>query len=365
MADTPRILFIGDLNYYSKGASRLRAVERLGAEVRALSHAAVGDADRGYVPPTLAFRIGWKLGFHLDSEGVNAETLAAVGDFKPDVVWIEKGNMMRPATLASIHELHPGTIICSYTDDDMFNRLNHTWFYRWGLKHYDIVYSTKSFNANPDELPALGARRVILVDKAYDAEQHFPVDITDEERRAYGADAGFIGTFEAERAQTMAHLARAGVNVRIWGNGWDGFDPGIETLTVERAPLMNTPDDARYTKGIRATTINLGFLRKENRDLQTDRSVEIPACGAFMLAEYSDEHARLFTPGEEAAYFTSLDDLVAKARYYLDHPDECARIAAAGRSRAIDSGYSLDGRMKVMIETALKLGRGEEVAARV
>ena len=365
MAEQPRILFIGDLNYYSKGASRLRSVERLGAHVRALSHAAMGDAERGYVPPTLAFRIGWKLGFHVDEEGVNAKALAAVRDFRPDVVWIEKGNMMRPGTLARMHALHPGVVICSYTDDDMFNRRNHTWFYRWGLKHYDIVFSTKSFNAEAGELPALGARRVVLVDKAYDADQHYPVDITDAERRAYGADVGFIGTFEAERARTMAHLAGTGIRVRIWGNGWDGFRPDIETLTIERRALMNTPDDLRYTKGMRATTVNLGFLRKENRDRQTDRSVEIPASGAFMLAEWSEEHERLFRPGEEADYFTGPDDLVAKARHYLAHPEECARIAAAGRRRAVEGGYSLDARMQAMVEAALAMGRGQEVGPRV
>ncbi len=357
MAETPRILFIGDLNFYSKGASRLKSVERLGAEVRALSHAAVGDQSRGYVPPSLAFRIGWKLGFHVDEVGVNAKTLAAVRDFRPDVVWIEKGNMFRPATLAAIHAIHPAAVICSYTDDDMFNRLNNTWYYRRGLKHYDIVFSTKSFNANPDELPALGARRVVLVDKAYDADQHAPIDITDDERVAYGADVGFIGSFEAERAESMAHIARAGFQVRIWGNGWDGFaaggGAGIPTLQVECKPLMNAPGDFRYTKGIRATTINLGFLRKENRDLQTDRSVEIPACEAFMLAEYSDEHARLFTPGAEADYFIDRDDMVAKVRHYLAHPDACRRIAAAGRKRAVDGGYSLDDRMRAMIDTAL------------
>ena len=65
-------------------------------------------------------------------------------------------------------------------------------------------------------------------------------------------------------------------------------------------------------KGIAAMQINLGFLRKVNRDIQTDRSVEIPACGGFMLAEYSTEHSLLFKEGVEAVFYRNQNELAER-----------------------------------------------------
>ena len=72
-----------------------------------------------------------------------------------------------------------------------------------------------------------------------------------------------------------------------------------------------------------------------------------------MLAEVSDEHARLFEDGREAVFFTSHDDLTVKARYFLEHEDERAEIAAAGRRRCVESGYTHQDRVGFMLLAAL------------
>jgi len=353
MPETPRILFVADLNTYSKGRARLRALERLGAEVTSLTHTAIGGEDKGHAEITLAFRVAWKLGIHLDTEGVNARMIAEAARVKPNLVWIEKGNMVRPATLKRIKAQNPDTVIAAYSEDDMFNQLNRTRAFTAGLPFYDVVFTTKSYNADVGELPALGAKRCVMVDKAYDPDQHMPLDITEEERAAYGSDIGFIGTYAPERGQDVLFLAEQGFDVRVWGNGWERFTDRHTNLRVENRALVNTDGDLRYTKGIRATKINLGFLRKANRDLQTDRSVEIPACGGFMLAEYSDEHARLFAGGREAAYYRDRAELVRNVRYYLEHTAERDAVARAGRARCLSSGYSHDERLKFMLSAAL------------
>ncbi len=356
------VLFVGDLNHYSKGSSRLKGFRALGARVEALPHTPAGDPATGYARLSVPARIAWKLGFELDSEGVNGRLLSDAEKLRPDLIWIEKGNMIRPSVLRRVKEICPGAVVASYTDDDMVNRANRTWFYSLGLKYYDVIFTTKSYNANPEELPAMGARRVVTVDKAYDPDQHFPADLSAAEKEWLACDVGFIGTFESARAEDMLHLARQGIAVRIWGNGWEEFRPDERNLSIERRALVNTEDNPLYTKGIRATRINIAFLRKANRDLHTDRSIEIPACGGFMLAEYSDEHARLFEEDREAVYFRNRDELVQKGRYYLQHEEERAMIAAAGRQRCLNSGYSHRDRVAGMLDAVFG---GHRVASSV
>ncbi len=354
MTTEPRVLFVADLNFYAKGYSRLEALTRLGATLDPVSHTPTGNDDKGHPDFSLAFRFAWKLGIHLDTERVNDYLLRRADTFNPDVIWIEKGNMVRPGTLKKLHEICPKAVIASYSEDDMYNPINRSLAYQRCLKHYDIVFVSKSFNAEKGELPSLGAKVCMAVDKAFDPEQHLPQTLDDDERHALAADVGFIGSFAPERGRDVRFLAENGLNVRVWGNGWEGFRGRHENLTVERRALVNKPKDLRYSKGIAATKINLGFLRKENRDLQTDRSIEIPACGGFMLAEYSSEHARLFVDGREAVFYGDADDLLEKARHFLSHDEQRRTIAAAGRQRCLDSGYSHDQRMKFMLDAALK-----------
>lgn len=79
------------------------------------------------------------------------------------------------------------------------------------------------------------------------------------------------------------------------------------------------------------------------------RTFEIPACGAFMLAERTDTHLALFEEGREAGYFDSAGELIDKIRYYLSHDAERARIAAAGYRKVISGGHTYSDRLSQII----------------
>ena len=345
------VLFVGDLNPYSNSYSRLKGFRTLCGQVDAMSFTRPGDSETGVDVPSPFFRICWKLGIHLDTQGVNRWLVERTQQVSPALIWIEKGNMIHPRTLKRLRALCPSAIIASYSDDDMYAWHNRTWAYQRGLRHYDVVFTTKSYNADEGELLGFGARKVVMVDKAYDPEGHRPEELSVQDRDWLSADVGFIGSFERDRAEDMLFLARNNIRVRVWGNGWEKFQTTEPNLIIERRALVNRDDNPLYSKGICATGINLAFLRKANRDLHTDRSIEIPACGGFMLAEYSSEHARLFEDSKEAVFFRSRDELLEKIRYYSTHEEERLAIAAAGRKRCLADGYSHQDRGAFMLDS--------------
>ncbi len=254
------VLCIADMNVYAKGRARTRALTELGVEVIAATHTRVGGEDRGCPEFSLPYQMAHRLGYHLDTENVNGEIRDALKSRQPDLVWIEKGTMIRPSTLKRVKTDHPHLPVVSYSDDDMFLNHNRSRAYVKGLKFYDCVFTTKAPNRDAHELPALGARRVVLVDKAFDAHQHHPVEVSEREREELGADVAFIGTYERERARSLLFLARKGVRVRVWGNGWETPGERHANLRIEGRAVVNTDTDLRYTKAVCATRIMADHL---------------------------------------------------------------------------------------------------------
>ena len=65
-----------------------------------------------------------------------------------------------------------------------------------------------------------------------------------------------------------------------------------------------------------------------------------------MLHERNHEAVRYFQEDQEAAFFESAEELLAKLQHYLAHPAEREAVARQGRLRCLTSGYSLDARMQ-------------------
>jgi len=110
-----------------------------------------------------------------------------------------------------------------------------------------------------------------------------------------------------------------------------------------------------YREGIWRSKINLSFITHSNCDEFVHKSFEIAGCGGFLLAERSEGHMQRFREDEEAVFFSTIEECVAKIRRYL--PDEAARarIAAAGRARAVRDGYDNDRQVGLVMERAVRI----------
>jgi spore maturation protein CgeB len=255
-----------------------------------------------------------------------------------DIIWLEKALTIGPAVVRSLRTVCPRAKVVGFAADDMCRRHNQSQQFIDALPHYDHFITTKA--STVAELEALGARHVLVVGNGYDPEAFRPLPVTAADAKRLGGDIGFIGSFEAERASAMLGLARAGLAVRVWGDGWGALGGQHPRLTIENRPLYF--DD--YARACAAFKINLGFLRKKNRDQQTTRSVEVPGCGGFLLAERTAEHLAMFEEGVEAEFFTSPEELLDKCRHYLANDAARIEIARRGHERCL-RGYSNAARL--------------------
>ncbi|MDB6030290.1 MAG: hypothetical protein JWM16_628, partial [Verrucomicrobiales bacterium] len=182
------------------------------------------------------------------------------------------------------------------------------------------------------------------------AQMHRPRVVSPEDRTRLGGAIGFIGDYESERALCMYFLAQNGLKVKVWGPNWQKCPFRHPNLEIQYNGVW--ADD--YVKAICSFEINLGFLRKVNRDLSTTRSLEIPACGGFFLAERTADHMALFKEGKEAEFFDSPEELLKKARFYLQNSEKRCEIAENGRRKCIESGYSYEHRLEETLEVLRK-----------
>ena len=336
-----RILHVGPMLPGSTTVQRFAALKDLGHQVMEFNSA----SEKEFVAkPTLFSRIQRKLLGPQDRAGANACILQNIQSKPFDVLWIDKGLTIYPDTLRKVHGIQPRCQIVGFSPDDMMNPANQSRYFLKGLPLYDYFITNKSYNVA--ELTGLGCPKVLFMDNAYDPNIHRPLSVGDDERKRLGGKVGFIGQWEPERAESLRKIALSGIPVRVWGYTWERMKNVPPVMLLENRPLWGD----EYVRAIRSFDINLCFLRKCNRDLQTTRTMEIPACNAFMLAERTVEHQRLFFEGKEAECFGDDEELLGKVRYYLVHPEERRRIAKGGYDRCLRDGYSNENRLRAALK---------------
>jgi spore maturation protein CgeB len=348
-----KIVYVAGLSPNDSSLYRLWALERLGHRVVPLNTFEYTRTD------TLLEKITFRLAAGPAVNRLNRDLLELVERERPDVVWTDKMLSMQPKTLAKLRERGVATV--SYMIDNPFGtRQDPGWrLYMKDIPYYDLHVVQR--DANIADYKTSGARDVIKIQTAYEPTIHFPPPAgwSDADR---DREVSFIGTPYDNRAETLAWLNEQGIPVVISGNDRQ-WKRALGTERVSRLYREGELYLQQYREAIWRSKINLSFLTWANKDEFVHKSFEIAGCGGFLLAERSDGHMQRFREDEEAVFFTGRAELKEKIRRYL--PDEAARarIAAAGRERAVRDGYHNDRQVSLIVDSVRQVLSAKTLAS--
>lgn len=156
---------------------------------------------------------------------------------------------------------------------------------------------------------------------AYDAGNYHRIEPRPEKRY----DVAFVGRAKHRRAEFLHGILD--LNPLIFGPGWEKY--GREMAAAVSDTLIV---GERLNRLYNETKIVLNISAWENtgQDCPNLRIADVPATGSFLLSDYSEYAAEIFVPGKEMEFFSSIEELRDKAKFYLTHEEERERIARAG-----------------------------------
>ena len=228
-----------------------------------------------------------------------------------------------------------------------------------------------------------GAKDIIFMPYAANPLTYKPVDTPE-----VIPTVGFIGSPYASRANVLNGLLDAGVECTVCSNAL--FDSGFNSSTPDRKTHFDPIDLAvkasrymrfpigrkvflaavlnKFHRGSRLTAPRQGLTAMRSVDhaemcrlyssfaLSLNipelrdtyilkhpipklhlRTFEIPMCGGLQLMSRVPEVEQYFVDGEEIVLYSSQEELIDKARHYLDprHAAEVHRMREAARARAL------------------------------
>ncbi len=290
---------------------------------------------------------------------INRDFLECCEKNDPDLIFIFRGIHIRPKTLEKVKKRLQKTRLFAYNNDDPFGKTHHRYFWRNFLRclpFYDHIFAYREKNIA--DYAKIGITRASILRSYYIKERNYHMaSIPTQE---YVADVGFIGHFENdgrdEYCRALAEIGR--IKFRINGAYWHK-SRYHEFLQKHAGPILPLYRDNEYNIAVNSVKIALVFFSSLNNDTYTRRTFEIPAARVFMLSQFSEEAASLFTPGKEAEYFQSKEEMIRKIDYYLTHDTEREAIARNGFERLLRDGHEVRDRAAAVLSVFNEIKTGD------
>lgn len=272
-------------------------------------------------------------------DGMNEMLVKLVSDEKPDImIFTLYTDQFKPVI---IDALSRKTITIAYLFDDPW-RIQYSLFW---AQHF--TYITTSDVNGIRNFRERGCTNVIY---APFGSNHY---LLGKKNLPKIYDVTFVGGYHPQREWYLNAIKKTGIAVKIWGPGWgtSSLDQ-IQMAEVFRQSRINLNFsncvnwDIRCLlsecKGLKALRGFVAGYRSvfsgkdpKTREMIKFRQYEINACGGFQISYYAEGLERHYEIGKEIVIFLSLEDMIEKIHYYLNHEDEREEIARCGYARTL------------------------------
>lgn len=221
------------------------------------------------------------------------------------------------------------------------------------VPYYDYIFTIQRGDFF-EKLKSKGIKEYYYLPQACAPEHHRPLSLTNEEKKSFGSDLSFMGAGYYNRRAFFEKLVD--FDFKIWGSGWDLSSPagrlvqknGVRVNEDECVKIYNA---AKINLNLHSSTFHEGV--NPIGDFVNPRTFEIAACGGFQLIDYRSELSELFESGTEIICYKDIDELRDLITYFLKNPDEMARIASMGQSRA-RRDHTFENRMREMLSVVFE-----------
>lgn len=298
----------------------------------------------------LLWRIWWKATRRVLESHRRAHVerlIEAARSARPDMIVVLKGMYVGPQDVRRLKRSGAWVVIINHDDFFSLNPANVSPAQRAALPEWDHVFACRE--ANVEEVRPYNAN-VEFFRFAYYPRIHRPVPVDPASESSWVSDIAFVGTWEQERAGQMEQLVRrVEADVAVWGGQWHKLAPWSPLRRHVRGTEIYLDDQCR---AIGAAKLNLGFLRKQNRDFFTTRTFEIPACNGVLLAERTPLHQSIYREGVEAEFFDADDpvELAGKVRLLLNDDAHRESVRRAGLEAVRRGNHTYRDRLERVFE---------------
>lgn len=336
-----KVAYIGQK--YGTSLHRAHALERLGHQVSII------DPWRWLGKSKWMSRWLYHLGGFGVGVAISQRLYRAVSQTAPDLIWVNQGAFFDPFILRRLRTFN--VPIINYLNDDPFGGRDKKRF-RYFLKSipfYDLIVVPREINVC--EAKQFGALQVMRIMMSADEVAHAPRSLTLNEHQRYASEVAFIGTWMPERGAFVAELIDRDLPLSIWGNRWEKSPEWPVIKPHWRGSGLY--DNEAYSAAILASKICLGLLSKQNRDLHTMRSLEIPALGSLLCAERTSEHLALYEEDVEAVFWNDAAECVEVCKNLLADDERRKEIAQKGHERALRNNLFNEPILTSIIDTVM------------
>jgi len=336
----------------------------LGVALRQFGHTLIEIDEEDFIPwwpQEITSRITRRLLRPVLINEYNRSVLNQARNSQFDLVMVFKGALLKPETILRLRDA--GKPVYNFYPDVSFD--DHGPRIPSALRHYDCVFTTKSFHGD-EEMKQFGIRRLEHVRHGFDPEVHRPIELTAEMLDHYGSEVSFVGCWSPEKEARLRHLMNAAPDVclKVFGLGWHYASREFKQRLGSNLRPGVFGDELAIVYC--ASKVNLGLLSRSSsnprlRDQTTARTFQIPATRSFMLHEDTSEARDYFVADREAVFFRDNDEMIEKLRRALASAEWRASVAEQGYQRCLRDEYDYSSAGRTIIRNFEKqTGRASE-----